>query len=479
MKRTVEICCLVVCCLSLPFIGRTPVVKGKANSAQSSWEGVTASGEIFVGGNDCPLRVIGENLTFDLQEFPYTYGDLSDYKGKVTAEYTFFNPADYTVKAKLLFPFGGYPEYGNRRHDEPVNDTNNYDITVNGSAIEKQLRHTWVDESGFVAENEIKKVQDDYATYHFLAPDLTVYKYVYDITANEEQIIESDSELISCTVGFDNTKTRFFCENLTDANKESEGCYRYRRFSVYKQQTLELYAIGEDFTVEPQFQLLGHQEGDTWNLFEIENSVVCRSKTETSFKDFLMQYREEDTVGSEIDWYNAVVFEIMDDNHVWDKTDGQFYDVWEIHSELNMSRILWIIDDALPMRWYSYEIEVAPQSTITNCVTAPIYPTINGGRYEYAYLLSPASTWTSFENLKIVINTPYALTKSSVGDFESVESGYTLFLKDLPKGELKFTLYDPQKTGKKNKKGCFSTIDGGAISIALISAVLLFKKKKY
>ena len=85
-----------------------------ANSAQTQWEGVDASGTI-VREDDSPIIAEKELLTFDIQEFPENhYFDLDSYlaySGKVTAEYTFFNPADYTVTATLLFPFGCEPMY--------------------------------------------------------------------------------------------------------------------------------------------------------------------------------------------------------------------------------------------------------------------------------------------------------------------------------------------------------------------------------
>ena len=96
------------CC----FLGMIPV---SANSAQTEWEG-SAQGGIVVSDSECPLIVENELLTFDIQEFPKTFYESLDeylaYSGKVTAEYTFYNPSDYTVRATLAFPFGRAPDYG-------------------------------------------------------------------------------------------------------------------------------------------------------------------------------------------------------------------------------------------------------------------------------------------------------------------------------------------------------------------------------
>ena len=88
-----------------------------ANSAQRYFEGVSPVGTM-VTGEQSPIVVEREDLTFDLQEFPLDWYDELEkylaYNGKVTAEYTFYNPTDYDVTATLVFPFGQTPDYGYR-----------------------------------------------------------------------------------------------------------------------------------------------------------------------------------------------------------------------------------------------------------------------------------------------------------------------------------------------------------------------------
>ena len=108
MKRT------LISLLALLLLAGVLLVPANANSAQSKWEGVDQSGGIIVDG-DSPIVVEREVLTFDLQQFPQSYyrevEDFLAYTGKVTAEYTFYNPSDMTVTAKLLFPFGCEAQY--------------------------------------------------------------------------------------------------------------------------------------------------------------------------------------------------------------------------------------------------------------------------------------------------------------------------------------------------------------------------------
>ena len=103
---------LLMLCAALP---------ATANSAQMHWEGVSSTGAIITDG-ESPIMVEKELLTFDIAEFPQEYYSNIDeylsYTGKVTAEYTFYNPADYTVTARLLFPFGTQPMYAARYDSE-------------------------------------------------------------------------------------------------------------------------------------------------------------------------------------------------------------------------------------------------------------------------------------------------------------------------------------------------------------------------
>ena len=96
------------------------------------------------------------------------------------------------------------------------------------------------------------------------------------------------------------------------------------------------------------------------------------------------------------------------------------------------------------MKWYRYTIEVGPGETVTNAVTAPAYPAIDG-KYEnplqkYTYLLSPASLWKKFGTLDVIVRSGEYLTESSPSSFEKTEEGYKAHFDSLPEGELTFTI---------------------------------------
>ena len=141
------------------------------------------------------------------------------------------------------------------------------------------------------------------------------------------------------------------------------------------------------------------------------------------------------------------------------------------------------------MRWYEYTLALEPGQTLTNTVTAPLYPAIDAGYtpsiYTYTYLLSPAKTWAQFGELKIVVNTPYYMTENNQGSFSETGNGYELTLPGLPEKELSFTLSESEHPRPPKLSipfhpvflfagfAGFVLIGGGVIAV-----VLIIKRKK-
>lgn len=151
-----------------------------ANSAQRHWSGTDVTGAV-VTGEDCPIVVERELLTFDVQEFPEQYYPDTDsflaYTWKVTAEYTFRNPADYTVTATLVFPFGNPPHYGEYTYDQAtgrsvdVSDALKYGVTLDGKPIEAAVRHTLkARHTSFSLDEDLPKLADSYICDSFSSP---------------------------------------------------------------------------------------------------------------------------------------------------------------------------------------------------------------------------------------------------------------------------------------------------------------------
>ena len=432
-----------------------------ANSAQTWWEGVDATGAI-VSGVDCPIIVEKEVLTFDAQEFPgHHYGTedldaLLAYGGSVTAEYTFYNPADYTVTATLLFPFGALPDYISSFLPLSA-DTEQYDIAVDGSPIQKTLRHTLSSRfTQFSLEEDLALLHDGFVEDDFYSLDLPVTKYTF--TAGD---IDTEAYK-AANAAFDvepspNRKVYFVEES--GGQSFSGGTYRISAW-VKNGDEYTVYIIGEDYETFPEWTF--YENGGTDDGTEIDGTMTLTARETMTLKDLAMTCWSPDSGVSESDWYNAVIARM---NQV-----GEHYGGGTVLADMTLN-----VSDSL-MRWYQYEITLEPGQRIVNTVTAPVYPDVNG-RYEpavytYGYLLSPAKTWAEFGELEIIINTSSFLTESNIEGFSKTGTGYSLTLPGLPDSELEFTLCASETP--KMEPSSLSSSELLLLGVAVILFVALF-----
>ena len=402
----------------LLLLGGTPSVS--ANSAQTYWEGVDRTGVIITDG-DCPIVVEHELLTFDLQEFPNYYYD-EGYTNKVTAQYTFYNPSDMTVSAKLLFPFGDKNWY----YDPDNTLAEQYDILIDGEPVEKKIRHTLSYGGQFDLEQDLSLLSDTFADDTFYSPELPVTVYKFAIYGVDKDTYKN------ATVAFDLPQgqgdRRYNISNSRGGQLQDNGDIRVVAHFGKNEISFALYVFGEPLSVYPEFHF--YKDGGAKDSERISGSTRFSGKETMTFQEFALSGWTEESGISEIDWYNAIVADMNANS----RTEHPV-----IYQLTNQSRLAENM-----MQWYEYEITVGPGERIVNTVIAPIFPSINTRYnptlYDYTYLLSPAQTWKSFGTLEIVVNTPYYIIESSLHGFEKTESGYALTLDGLPDGELTFTL---------------------------------------
>ena len=439
-----------------------------ANSAQRHWSGTDSTGAL-VKDKNCPLVVDKELLTFDVQEFPKNYYNSTEeflaYTGKLTAEYTFRNPADYTVTATLVFPFGNLPHYGEYIYDSPTDkytaasDTEKYGVKVNGKPIEATVRHTLKDRgTPFSLNEDMPKLTDGYIADSFFRPDLPVWVQQYSV---EGIGAENQAATAAFVLREDSSKTRVLWEEKSGIATLKDGI----RISGWTKtgDTLTVYIFGEPPT-----------DGIAWSLYEngackkkIDGNITLKYSEQMTFRDFAFREYDHSSGISESDWYNAQAAFLNAGSEEW-RRGG-------IYTEKSAFSL---------MRWYEYTLTLEPGQILTNTVTAPLYPAIDAGYtpsiYIYTYLLSPARTWAQFGELKIVVNTPYYMTENDPGSFSGTERGYELTLPGLPEKELTFTLSEsenpkPPKLSIPFKLvfllagfACFVLIGGGVIAVVLI-----------
>ena len=468
MKRKAITAVFTVLLLSAVFIQPT-----HANSAQRHWSGTDSTGAL-VKEKNCPLVVDKELLTFDVQEFPKNYYNSTEeflaYTGKVTAEYTFRNPADYAVTATLVFPFGNLPHYGEYIYDSPTDkytaasDTGKYGVKVNGKPIEATVRHTLKDRgTPFSLNEDMPKLTDGYITDSFFRPDLPVWVRQYSVEGVNP---ENQAATAAIVLREEPTKTRVLWEEKSGMATLKDG-FRISGW-IKTGDTLTVYIFGE----RPK-------DGIAWSLYEngackkkIDGNIKLKYSEQMTFRDFVFKEYDNSSGISESDWYNAQVAFLNNGSKNW-----MYGGIYTEGSAFSL------------MRWYEYTLTLEPGQILTNTVTAPLYPAIDAGYtpsiYTYTYLLSPAKTWAQFGELKIVVNTPYYMIENSQGGFSETEKGYELTLPGLPEKELTFTLSEaehpkPPKLSIPFKPvfllagfAGFVLIGGGVIAV-----VLIIKRKK-
>ena len=409
-----------------------------ANSAQSHWTGIDSTGAIVIDEN-CPIEVEKELLTFNIQEFPSNYyrsaEELESYTGRVTAEYTFYNPADYKVTATLVFPFGNLPSYAYFYDSETGErdaflDTELYGVEVDGEPVDLQVRHTLSHSyDQFSLENDMPLLADGHIADAFYCPDLPVTVYKYTISGVDEQYNAANAAF---RWSGDSTKTRIL---LTEQNGGQLGDdWMQVEMWVRNGESALIYVFGE--VPESGIQWTFYENGACEK--EIEGTMTLARSEVITFEEYAMLNYPEDAGILEHDWYNAVVANLN-----YGSRGFSYGIIGEYVGDLSSTL----------MRWYEYEITLEPGQKIVNTVTAPIYPSINTNyepdMFSYTYLLSPAKTWKSFGELEIVVNTPYFISNSSIDGFTKTATGYTVKLDDLPDGELTFDLATSEKPVRK------------------------------
>lgn len=430
------------------------LLPASANSAQTWFEGQDSTGAFMPEGSESPIVVEGERLIFDIPHFPVLHGNVQDnaeYAARVTAEYTFYNPSDYTVTSRLLFPFGQKPYYMDDAFDPetgehvPFDDTAAYAITLDGETVERRVRHTLGDGWSFDLATAMTYFSDHFYTDGFFSPDLTVTKYVYRTSGVEKK------ENPSATVAFEipprggfGEERRVWFPQMHIYQTHFRKAYAGTWVDFSSENEITLYVLGAPLA-EP-IEWTFYEDGGL-DPFEKIDGTVTLLRTETMrFSELALADWYAESGVSEVDWYNAVIASLMEQG----ASGGVLRaDRYAPGNDLT-SRL---------MRWYEYEITFAPGERRINTVTAPIYPAVDmdwePDVYEYTYLLSPAATWVDFGRIEIVINTPYYIVNDEHNAFEPTEQGYQKMLPGLPEGELTFSLSTEENPTIKDGSGWY------------------------
>lgn len=404
----------VVCASSALFwlISPVRVLSAEANSGAPWEEGVTADG-IYSVHEDSVLEVQSEVLTFDISSLPSDIVEGKSYDARVTAEYTFYNPTDEYVTTAMAFPFGIRPYYAEELDVAQISDP----IKIDGKTADYQIRHTYGKYGEF--ERDVHGILPDYIEDDFYSPELPVTVYTVSVKYDNQYNANYNPDLRLDSLSLPADRTRIVCPGL-----RGEGEDLYYWWPVAEQDTVTIYVLGEDFAVGELDWYVSYGMREYGNAV-IPSDIEFSSKKSTLGDIIFSEYDEAYGI-NRIDWYNAVVGQLADDVNAGDSLTADEYNF---------------------NAWYVYETTVAPRSSFTNSVTAPLFPTIHFNYepriYEFIYYLSPAAGWADFGEMTIVVNTPYYIQGSFSSDnvtFESAQGGYFASSDGLPEGELAFAL---------------------------------------
>ncbi|MDY2880445.1 MAG: hypothetical protein SOT34_05895 [Candidatus Borkfalkiaceae bacterium] len=404
-----------------------------ANSAQTWFEGTNAAGVVMMTGTESPVVVERELLTLDIPDLPpdptYYYEEdrRASFDASVSAEYSFFNPSDYTITVRLLFPFGRLPSYPYDFSDgeEVWSDIEKYTVTADGAPVETTVRHSLsTPYEPFLLSKDVATLHDGFYSDETLSPETLVTRYDFHASGVDT------SAYRAATVAFDTDSSfgRIYFPRLSCYRGNPDGTGRCGAGISNGRDTVSIYTIGG--TLPSTFAWKIYRDGGIEDGEEIGGSMVLKQRESTTLKEFALSRKTDDSV-SDADWYNAVVAEILEEE------ESKLFQVYML------SRFTGGLEKYL-MRWYDYEITLQPNGRLVNRVTAPLYPSIDRAwspaKYEYVYLLSPAKTWKEFGELQIEIRTPFVMTSCELQGLKKTESGYSLTTNGLPDNELVFTL---------------------------------------
>lgn len=395
-----------------------------ANSGPRWERGETAAGAIVRNENSV-LAVESEKLTFDIVDFPPNWENV-DYKSTVTAEYKFVNTSSNTVHTSMAFPMKVSERYSYGDQEfQP-------EISVDGVPVECVTRYTSNNYTTF--DESVKLISDEWYSNDFYSPDLPVTKYTVSVNKPDGY----NHVRIYADVKCDKSKARYIANatNLIYYFDFDEGNGGSTYAADTQKQVLVYYVLGDASEVDVKWttEVANDRRGYLSSYKTVNVPLYITAEDANTLKDLILSEREEDSPISEIDYYNGVVRELYNDNHAG------------VLSFLRFRTYGALV-------WYTYDVEVEPNGSIINKITAPIFPTIHyyyePSVYEYEYYLSPAAKWASFGKLEVQINSEYYMINPPKG-FEKCEGGYKAEFSSLPKGELTFKMCTVEKPHKDN-----------------------------
>lgn len=423
----------------------------QANSAQRYFYGTSSTGALLKDA-DSPIIVTNEDLVFNVDSVPNLYDENNDnYSNTVSATYTFSNPSDFNITAGLAFPFSPRSEY--LLLENYQEQLTKHKIKVNDQEITPDLRHTFYERgfSQFDVEKDVARLRDAKQEDDFFDSSTNVYKQTLVLYSDVNLYTNFYLEL-DLTSDFDG----ILLSDKAYYVKEYDATKSTQIFALPKGQAFELYFIGENIVdVKDKFRIY-----DSYSREEEAEGYVSQITTETiSFDRYVSEQFDDESLINEIDQYNIIV---------------DFLNYKFANSFFKSGKNFQSFESDI-LTWYDYQLTFAPGETLSNQVIAPLFPSVNHHYepevLEFTYLVTPASTWSSFANLNISINTEMYLIDAGYQGFTKVDDGYQLTLQQLPENELTFSLSTSENPEKPPYFGNVLWIIGTIFGVMAVLAL--------
>ena len=384
-------------------------------------------GGVYIELENCPIEVEKEILAFNIDTPPDPFLTpkeiLENYNDKFTAEYTFYNPTEYDITAKVYFPLDCSSSY-TRDFVKGTGvidylDFDKYGIKLDGKDISATVRNTYsnytFDMYKFIEDmnNDFSPAEDFLITKHIYTHENFNYGKDSYYFAHFDWVRESESDP---AIGVKGDTA------ITEKGENSVSLWA----RVLENENVVVYIFGESDVIP---QPWGYNDRDKDGKVEYFETVKITAE------EYLRECGWSEECGISLNDRYMLLYQYNE----YLKEDGVSTGVAYPYLDFNE-----LIHHGV-MKWFEYDITIPFGGRVVNTVTAPFYPTVyyneNPYRYQYLYYMSPAKGWADFKNIEIYINTPFEITENSVEGFEKTENGYYYKGDSLPDGELEFSLY--------------------------------------
>ena len=434
-------------------------VPSSANSAVRYIDGMAFSDPLTRRAGN-PVAVKGETLTFRPIDGWSEEGEVSipdGALGTATAEYTLVNTSDAPVTLELAFPFGEQPYYSAGGAEAVVK------IEKDGEPVPVAARLSWSPTEGaFSTEEALKWLSDEYLLLNGLTPDLPVMRLELEVPSDLELCYVAEAS--AADAGWQVIPAEYYGVSFEDGD-----ALRYEGV-VTPDGPLTFFFIGK--TPEELGFLLRFFDGETLNSasdetlrYPDEEALPVKARECGRETCSLLQFAkwvmdERGLSVSDVDAYNAVAASFINNTTAFLFAYADVFGTGFLH-------------------WFVYELTFEPGQTLVNAVTVPLFPDVDESRsapeYSYSYLLSPASGWKTFQDLRVVIETDMVL-RSRDECFQETPTGYEASFERLPENELTFRLCRTKINLPRAQDvfaGLILLLFGGAIPVAVAALIVV------